>query len=73
METLSAKILRLSAEFLTPPTLQNNREPWTDVLKATHHTCGRRSIETKFTALFRLVTSNRSYIVFHIFILQGLR
>jgi hypothetical protein len=39
----------------------------------THHRRGRRSTETKFTALFRLVTSNRSSIVFHILILQGLR
>jgi tetratricopeptide (TPR) repeat protein len=31
------------------------------------------STETKFIALFSLVTSNSSYIVFHILILQGLR
>jgi len=27
-EALSVKIFRLSAEFLAPPTFQNNREPW---------------------------------------------
>jgi hypothetical protein len=27
-ETLSAKILRLSAEFSSPPTFENNLEPW---------------------------------------------
>jgi hypothetical protein len=28
MKRLYAEIFRLSAEFLAPPTLKNNREPW---------------------------------------------
>jgi hypothetical protein len=32
-KALSAKIFRLSAEFLSPPTFQNNREPWIGYVK----------------------------------------
>ncbi len=35
MKGLSAEIFRLSAEFLAPPTLKNNREPWSEPINFT--------------------------------------
>jgi hypothetical protein len=45
----------------------------TDILVTPRHRRDRHGTETKFIVSFRLVTSNNSYIVFHILIPQGLR
>jgi hypothetical protein len=47
-------------------------ETVTDILATLRRRRERHSTETKFIVLFRLVTSNNSYIVFHILIPQRL-